>query len=146
MKIAFWVMFCVSVMSCSRALDCEDSACLNTLSPLMKSPNRGQNLFKCPHDNYCVELWSDGDETYACEYCPQGGNEKMCREVCSSNPDYTPCDSNVTKCLANAVSDNHCDGVDNCPDKSDEKKCSNNNNPACKGQILVNYCAQFCPS
>ena len=146
MKIAFWLMFCAHVMSRSRALDCEDSECLNTLCPLMKSPFYGRNMFKCPHDNYCVEPRSDGDETNACEYCPQGGNETVCSEACNEKWYLTSCDSNVTKCYDNEHS--HCDGVENCPNKSDEKECSSNNynydynyydddiNPACKLSLI----------
>ena len=118
MKIAFWLMFCAHVMSRISALDCEDTVCMNKLCPLMKSPVVGQNMFKCPHDNYCMQLDGPGTENTACFYCPQGGNEKMCREICSSIPDTTPCDSNVTKCYSNRL--DHCDGVDDCPNKSDE--------------------------
>ena len=83
MKIAFWVMFCASVISRSRALDCEDRTCLYTLCPLMKGPHAGQNMLKCPHDNYCVELLGDGTEINTCKYCPQGGNQKFCSEYCN---------------------------------------------------------------
>ena len=150
MKIAFWVMFCASVLSRSRALDCKDSACLNKLCPLMKGPTSRRIMFKCPHDNYCleysVELWYDGTEKGACEYCPQGGNKKVCSEWCNQFSEYTYCDSNVTKCYYNYE---HCDGVDHCPNKSDEKECSSYNNkinPACKGRTSVNQCADHCAS
>ena len=142
MKIAFWVMFCAHVMSRSKALDCEDVACLNKLCPLMKGPFWGQNMFKCPHNNYCVELWGDGTQKSACHYCPQGGNETMCSEACNESS-YKSCDANVAKCYDNSK---HCDGVENCPNKSDEKECSKNSewdkiNPACKGRTSVHQCA-----
>ena len=67
MKIAFWVMFCANVLSRSRALDCEDSACLNAICPLINVVVPGYRLssFKCPYDNYCMSVNLAGGETFS---------------------------------------------------------------------------------